>query len=67
VIEGDDIALRRFAAYAAKRNLHYVRVLGSGKDGVVHAVESKIERLTRRIHREIFGRLRRVTSTGEPT
>jgi hypothetical protein len=40
VIEGDDIALRRFAAYAARRGLHSSRLLGSGKDGVVHEAES---------------------------
>lgn len=32
--------MRRFAAYAARRNLHLPRFLGSGKDGVVHEVES---------------------------
>lgn len=38
--EGDDIAVRRFAAYAARRNLGFARFLGSGKDGVVHRMES---------------------------
>lgn len=39
MIEGDDIARRRFAAYAARRDLRVPRFLGSGKDGVVHEVE----------------------------
>lgn len=32
--------MRRFAAYAARRNLRLPRFLGSGKDGVVHEMES---------------------------
>ncbi len=34
------MAVRRFAAYAERRNFHSPRFLGSGKDGVVHEVES---------------------------
>jgi len=40
VIEGEDIATRRFAAYLERRNLRLARFLGSGKDGVVYEVES---------------------------
>jgi hypothetical protein len=40
VLREDDIGRSRFAAYAARRNFRGPRFLGSGKDGVVHEVES---------------------------
>ena len=40
MIEGEDIAMRRFTAYAAGRNLRLPRRLGSGIHGVVHEAES---------------------------
>lgn len=40
VTEEDRIALRRFAAHAAQRNLREPRFLGSGQDGVVHEADS---------------------------
>ena len=36
MIEGDDIALRRLAAYAGRFDLRFPQLLGAGKDGVVH-------------------------------
>lgn len=39
MIEGDDIVLRRFASYAVRRSLRSSRLLGSGKDGVVHEAD----------------------------
>jgi len=41
MIEGEDIAVRRLATYATKRNLRLGRCLGSGVHGVVHEAESK--------------------------
>lgn len=39
MIEGDDIALRRFTAYAEQQGLHSIQRLGAGKDGVVYKVK----------------------------
>lgn len=36
---GDDIALRRFAAFAERTGLSAPRLLGTGKDGVVHTAK----------------------------
>lgn len=40
MLEEDDIALGRFAAYVRQRYYRSTRFLGSGKDGVVHEAES---------------------------